>query len=571
LKRTLTGITIAKNNTANSSRIILALGLVIILASSLFRLAEAQTSGWTKDSGVRLTGGVPFVLALPDGTYRMYYTDIDSGGILSAISSDGLNWTKENGVRIANGEQGSAEEIAADPTVIQLDDGNYRMYYSGKTGPGGPNTAVNRIYSAISSDSLNWQKEGLRVESVGTPDKGWASVSEIVRTFDRRYRLYYVGNAVFRPYYEDYIVSAISDDGLNFTREGIVAGLPPQAHDPSVITFSNGTYWLFYAYGNGIYAARSTDGRNFTPDPGAIVVPGGTYDPWMAIDPAVILFADGTYRVYYWDANLYPSFVVSASWRPSNPFLRGFSLTLSNNESRFMIPTQGTLVRALPLEISWPPNFLGNISLSASWVGTTPSGINCSLSSDLVAAHWKNLLAESVNLTVNIDPSAAPGNYSLKILGSSGEVTESTVQSISLMRALPPNIGEPVQDPPEDVEPYQNVAVTVNVTDLGTGVCNVTLWYSIDNGTTWIPLNMTEISPSTYQTTIPGYENCTWVSYKIIVYDNAENNATRDNNGYCYKYCVVPEFSSATVLVVFTALTMLAAALTKKSNTKRFD
>jgi len=573
LKRTLTGITIAKNNTANSSRIILALGLVIILASSLFPLAEAPTSCWTKDSGVRLTGGDPFVLALPDGTYRMYY-GAAGGGIQSAISSDGLNWTEETGLRIANSAEG--EYIVGGTTVIQLDDGSYRMYYSGNTGPGGPDMGVTgRIYSAISSDGLNWEKEGVRVESVGTPDNGWASVPDVVRTFDGRYRLYYVGNAVFQPYFQDYIVSAISDDGLNFTREGIVAGLPPQAHDPSVITFSNGTYWLFYAYGapdrNRIYAARSTDGRNFTPDPGAIVVPGGTYDPWMAIDPAVILFADGTYRVYYWDANLYPSFIVSASWRPSNPFLRGFSLTLSNNESRFMIPTQGTLVRALPLEISWPPNFLGNISLSASWVGTTPSGINCSLSSDLVAAHWKNLLAESVNLTVNIDPSAAPGNYSLKILGSSGEVTESTVQSINLMRALPPNIGEPVQDPPGDVEPYRNVTVTVNVTDLGTGVCNVTLWYSIDNGTTWIPLNMTEISPSTYQTTIPGYENCTWVSYKIIVYDNAENNATRDNNGYCYKYCVVPEFSSATVLVVFTALTMLAAALTKKSNTKRFD
>jgi predicted GH43/DUF377 family glycosyl hydrolase len=438
---------IAKKNMTNSSRIISALGLAIILASSLFPLAEAQTGGWTKDSGVRLTGGVPFVLALPDGRYRMYFTIRDGGGIQSAISSDGLNWTKESGLRVANGAQGSGEEGVGDPTVIQLDDGSYRMYYSGKLGFGGPNTGeINRIYSAISSDGLNWQKEGLRVESVGTPDNGWASVSEIVRTFDGRYRLYYVGNAVLHPYYLDYIVSAISNDGLNFTREGIISGLPVLAHDPSVITFSNGTYWLFYAWGahdqTSIYTARSTDGRNFTLDYVAQVVPGGTYDPSAIVDPAVILFPDGTYRVYYWDVTLDPPLVVSASWKPSNPSLRGFSLTLSNNESNLTIPSQETLVRTYPLEISWPPNFLGNISIFASWLGAEPSGINYSLSSDHVTAHWKNLLSESLNLTVNIDPSAAQGNYSLRILGSSGGVTESTTQSINLRIAFNPDINK---------------------------------------------------------------------------------------------------------------------------------
>ena len=555
---------IAKKSMTDSLRIILALGLAIILASSAFPLAEASGSSWTKDSGVRLIGGVPFVLALPNGTYRMYYTIGGGGGIQSAISSDGLNWTKESGVRIANGAQGSEEDIVADPTVIQLDDGSYRMYYSGKTGPGGPDTAINRIYSAISFDGLNWQKEGLRVESVGTPDNGWASVPDIVRTFDGRYRLYYVGNAVFDPYYQDYTVSAISDDGLNFTREGIVAGLPVMAHDPAIITFSNGTYWLFYAWGGSIYAARSTDGRNFTLDHAAIVVPGGIYDPGVLIDPAVVLCADGTYWVYYWCASLDPPLIVSASWKPSNPSLRGFSLTLSNNESSFIIPSQGTLVRTYPLEISWPPNFLGNISISASWLGTTPSGINCSLSSDLIAAHWKNLLAESVNLTVNIDPWATPGNYSLKILGTSGEITESTTQSINLMHARPPEIGEPVQDPQGNVEPYQNVTVTTNVTDLGTGVHNVTLWYNTDNGTTWIPLNMTKISTNTYQTIILGRENYTWITYRIIAYDNSGNQTTKDNNGYGYKYQVVPEFTSSLILTLLTSTTLSATILLKK-------
>jgi Trk-type K+ transport system membrane component len=61
-----------------------------------------------------------------------------------------------------------------------------------------------------------------------------------------------------------------------------------------------------------------------------------------------------------------------------------------------------------------------------------------------------------------------------------------------------------------------------------------------------------------------------WVSYKITAYDNAGKSATRDNSGYCYKYCIVPEFSSATILIGFITFTMLAAALAKKKqeNTK---
>jgi len=127
----------------------------------------------------------------------------------------------------------------------------------------------------------------------------------------------------------------------------------------------------------------------------------------------------------------------------------------------------------------------------------------------------------------------------------------------------PPEIGEPVQDPLENVEPHQTVTVTVNVTDLGTGVYNVTLWYSIDNGIIWTPQNMTEIFPGTYRTTIPGYENCTWVTYKIVAYDNAGNNATEDNLGYYHKYHVIPELSSAMRLSLLMILSITAITLAK--------
>jgi parallel beta-helix repeat protein len=130
---------------------------------------------------------------------------------------------------------------------------------------------------------------------------------------------------------------------------------------------------------------------------------------------------------------------------------------------------------------------------------------------------------------------------------------------------IAPEIGDPSQNPPPDnVQPFQNVTVLVNVIDYGTGIHNVTLWYSLDNGTSWTPLNMTEISAGTYQATILGHENGTWVSYKIVAYDNAGNNATKDNNGYYYKYHVIPEFPSTIILPLLMLTTLIATVLLKK-------
>lgn len=94
-----------------------------------------------------------------------------------------------------------------------------------------------------------------------------------------------------------------------------------------------------------------------------------------------------------------------------------------------------------------------------------------------------------------------------------------------------------------------------------TGILNVTLWYSIDNGTTWIPINMAEISPNTYQATIPGFEQGTYVSYKIVAYDNAENMAVKDNNGYNYTYNVIPKFQLTQIFLLIATSTIIVLVI----------
>ncbi|RLI40025.1 hypothetical protein DRO69_13480, partial [Candidatus Bathyarchaeota archaeon] len=140
---------------------------------------------------------------------------------------------------------------------------------------------------------------------------------------------------------------------------------------------------------------------------------------------------------------------------------------------------------------------------------------------------------------------------------------------------IKPDISDPWQDPPSNnVQLFQNVTVWVNVTDYGTGVKNATLWYSTNNGTTWTILNMTALPiPSdttiTYEATIPGYENCTWITYKIIAYDKAGNNQTKDNNGYGYKYHVIPEFPSILILSTFMVISVIAVVFAKKTRYKK--
>ena len=80
------------------------------------------------------------IVDIGDGKYRIYYSlepEVAgfNGQVYSAISSDGVNWETETGTR---------KEQATFPSVIKLSDGKYRMYFQ--------NSDV--IKSAISSDGL---------------------------------------------------------------------------------------------------------------------------------------------------------------------------------------------------------------------------------------------------------------------------------------------------------------------------------------------------------------------------------------------------------------------------------
>ncbi|MCL6579220.1 MAG: hypothetical protein K6T73_07520 [Candidatus Bathyarchaeota archaeon] len=122
----------------------------------------------------------------------------------------------------------------------------------------------------------------------------------------------------------------------------------------------------------------------------------------------------------------------------------------------------------------------------------------------------------------------------------------------------PPTIDDPTQNPPkENVQPDQPVTVSVNVTDLESGVKNVTLYYT--NDTTWYNIEMTYNSTSgLWEATIPGYAADTFIQYKIEAYDNAENHAVNDKAGEYFTYTVIPEYAPLVMMILFMTASIIA-------------
>jgi len=316
---------------------------------------------WRKEAGARIEGSreldrakvqAPCIMRAPEGGYRLFYTAVGPGKpfadcqgyVLSAVSADGLRFTPEPGIRVApDPEMAHMSLRVLAPSLTQLPDGRWRMYFEGRGRADRPTV----IGSAISDDQLHWRVEpGIRLDGgVGAP--------RFLPLGDGSGRLF-----VFRAEVTDGkrvgtpVVSAITADGLNFALEpgfrlrdrtdgldsaGITAAevIPPtRSGAPWTMLYSawqdlpdgtvapmhpsldadavaHGTSADFAAtsiaadmsgYRSRILVAQSLDGINWRRS--GIAVEGDGYggheiDAVHAEDMSVIEIGDGRYRMYY--------------------------------------------------------------------------------------------------------------------------------------------------------------------------------------------------------------------------------------------------------------------------------
>lgn len=140
---------------------------------------------------------------------------------------------------------------------------------------------------------------------------------------------------------------------------------------------------------------------------------------------------------------------------------------------------------------------------------------------------------------------------------------------LTFIEGIPPCISDPIQNPPNNIQLNQTVNITVHVSDIGIGVYNVTLYYTVDNGTTWTPIPMDRVSSQMFQAKIPGFSEETYVSYKVLAYDYAGNKAENNNNNCYYTYQVVPEYNTTTILAIVTLSTALAILFIAKRKRRK--
>ena len=225
----------------------------------MFSALSSDGISWTNEVGVRKTFAVfPDIIELPDGRFRVYFQN--ERVIKSAISSDGLNFTDESGIRIDKPEQGYEIDAIGANSTYQMDDSSYLMVYSGtkentRYDDEVPNNKIANLFYATSLDGLTWQKKGLAVSSDNTILKGWSDGAELVN-FDGELRLYFW--SYMGVYYTVFKDGAFSDNIIfDFTNNTDSSRVYPQnpPGDPTLIKIQNKWYMYYGQHEKGIYYA----------------------------------------------------------------------------------------------------------------------------------------------------------------------------------------------------------------------------------------------------------------------------------------------------------------------------
>jgi len=271
---------------------------------------------WVKEYGIRIELSVSTCTIRYENKYYMYCTMM--GGVHLAISDDGLNFI-DQGVVITHGYPGDPDFAGAhDPTVIELPNGSLRMFYSGNRQNYNGYERYISLCSAVSTDGINWVKEGMIMEPDLTDD-GQMSVPDAVEFPNGELWIYYTfgfatENSLRAVVYNGPNLDYENLYNLNNWRRQDLNGFGKNSMDPDVIISSPSplSLRLFFAlgpeipddpkemYGPEIYSATSSDGINWSVGAQPEIIATKPLEGVGVGDPDVISIGDDRYRMYYY-------------------------------------------------------------------------------------------------------------------------------------------------------------------------------------------------------------------------------------------------------------------------------
>lgn len=217
---------------------------------------------WSREEGQRIEMATfPSVIMLPDKSYRMYFQD--QGVIKSAASDDGLLWSRESGTRVdkSNNAGLNLENVAA-PTVMRIGD-EYAMVYRGTINekyPGKvPNDDTQLLLWASSKDGLIFENKGIALDSRTEELQGLIDGPEFVMWDDGYVRIYFWS---YRGvYYSVFGKGKFSEPVFDFSTSSDPQNRFPEnpPGDPTLAKI-NGRWLMYYGqHGEGIFYSALSD------------------------------------------------------------------------------------------------------------------------------------------------------------------------------------------------------------------------------------------------------------------------------------------------------------------------
>ena len=130
-----------------------------------------------------------------------------------------------------------------------------------------------------------------------------------------------------------------------------------------------------------------------------------------------------------------------------------------------------------------------------------------------------------------------------------------------LQDTFPPRVSIQQRNPTGAVSSMQSVRVSINASDIESGVTNATLYYLSGNATSWSAQQMAfNDTTNFYEAVIPGQEAGAHVSYRMIVFDAAGNNATIESEYFISGGVWMPSPQGAAVAATVSVCTTAAVS-----------
>ncbi|MEK6570068.1 MAG: T9SS type A sorting domain-containing protein [Bacteroidota bacterium] len=255
-----------------------------------FTLAPSEGTSFVADSAAIVpNAGVPGLNIANDNRVILGWGYYTGGGRRAGFTTDtGRTFTPFSGIQQA---------MHVDGGFIYLPDGRTRFVAEEPLPNRPPQPHKSHIISWISSDGINWTRETGERYQPGSSDDSIASVPATLQVSDSVWRMYYVGDW----YRTNGIRTALSADwGWTWTAESNGNILRRGDVDPHPVYLTNGQVRMYHRRSSAPAGVAFTDGNGLvfdTTTTRTLVADGAAFTA-LKLDPAVIRYPNGRIACY---------------------------------------------------------------------------------------------------------------------------------------------------------------------------------------------------------------------------------------------------------------------------------